>query len=234
MNADNKSVAYGDSPSLTYTLTGFKNGETAAASSANVTGSAACSLAFGAGPDMGTYTNAITCLPETLSAANYSFVEGSKGTLTITQASSTITYSGDTTKQYSDIAQLRATLVRGSTPLGGRTVKFKIDAQETTAVTNSSGVAETTLKIDQAPASRTVVTSWLGDSNHTGSSDTDGFTVTQENAAATYTGPMFLFTPSLSSGTVAVPLRATIQDATALPTSDSRTTRRLATSARRR
>ena len=222
VNADSKSVPFGQSPTLTYTLSGFKNGETAAASSANVTGTAACTVASTAGPGVGIYTNTIACQPGTLAALNYSFVEGSKGTLTITQASTTTTYSGDVTKQYSDVAQLKATLVRGATPLDGRTVKFTIGSQETTAVTNASGVAVTTLRIDQSPAIRSVVTSWAGDANHNGSTDTDQFTVTQEDAAASYTGPMFQFTPSISTGTVTVPLRATIQDPTALPTTDPR------------
>jgi hypothetical protein len=62
-----------------------------------------------------------------------------------------------------------------------------------------------------------MVTSWTGDTNHLGSSDTDAFTTTQENAAATYLGPFFMYTPSVSTGIVTVPLRATIQDATAVP-----------------
>jgi hypothetical protein len=89
VNADDQTRQFGGvDPGLTYGVTGFVNGETG--SSANVTGDAACSLDPGAGPDAGAYANAITCVPGTLSAANYDFQTGSPGKLTITQADQTI------------------------------------------------------------------------------------------------------------------------------------------------
>lgn len=49
---------------------------------------------------------------------------------------------------------------------------------------------------------------------------THAYQITQEDARATYTGPLFISTPSASTTTAVVPLRATIQDATALATND--------------
>jgi hypothetical protein len=58
--------------------------------------------------------------------------------------------------------------------------------------------------------------------NYDSSSDYKSLTVTQEDAGATFIGPYFQYTSSTTSSTAQVALRATIQDATALPTSDAR------------
>ena len=58
--------------------------------------------------------------------------------------------------------------------------------------------------------------------NYLSSADDKPLTVIQEDAAATYMGPMFIFTPSVTTGAVSVPLRATIQDPTALLATDLR------------
>ena len=97
VNADNNSKTYGASnpTNLTWSYSGFVNGDTSAA---GLTGSASCSIAASAGPNAGTYTDAITCAPGTLSSTNYKFVTGDKGTLTIDQATPVvhITWSNST------------------------------------------------------------------------------------------------------------------------------------------
>jgi MBG domain-containing protein len=90
VNANNVSVVYGHTPTLSYTLAGFVNGDTVA--SANVTGKGACSIATGTPSDAGTYPSAITCTPHTLAAPNYTFAAGSSATLTITPAPQTIKF----------------------------------------------------------------------------------------------------------------------------------------------
>jgi hypothetical protein len=91
VNAHAATMIYnGTAPTLTWTLSGFRNGQNA--TSASVGGSASCSIAASAGPDAGSYTDAITCAPGNLTAANYSFATGSKGKLTITPADQTITF----------------------------------------------------------------------------------------------------------------------------------------------
>jgi hypothetical protein len=81
VNAESKSKIYGaPDPALTYTLAGFKNGEDR--TSASVTGTPTCTISAHA-EKAGTYTGVITCAPGTLTAANYRFVSGALGSLTI-------------------------------------------------------------------------------------------------------------------------------------------------------
>src|SRR5207302_198857 len=84
VTADDKSRGYGDlNPAFTATLSGFKNGETAAVVSgaASFTGAATTTTATStAGP----YT--ITPTIGTLTASNYDFTPFTNGTLTISKA----------------------------------------------------------------------------------------------------------------------------------------------------
>ena len=77
------SRAYGvANPTLTYTVTGFANGETA--TTGGVTGTPALSTTADANSSVGTYTIAVGS--GTLNATNYSFQSSGPGTLTITPA----------------------------------------------------------------------------------------------------------------------------------------------------
>ena len=137
-------------------------------------------------------------------------------TVTVGKRPTTLTYSGDSSEQYSDVTDLKATLLDGSTGIAGKTIKFTIGTQSTTATTNSEGVATATLKITQANGSYTVKSSFEGDSLYGAAYDSDPFTIKQENAGATYTGDLFAQTSSTSSSTATVVLGATIKDITAL------------------
>jgi hypothetical protein len=99
VTADNKSRAYGDAnPTLTATLSGFKNGETLATS--GVTGSASLSTtATVASPVPGPFP--ITAAIGTLAAGNYSFTTFVSGNLTITKATLTVT-AEDKSREYGD------------------------------------------------------------------------------------------------------------------------------------
>ena len=90
VNAKDATTTYGQPPALSASLSGFVNGENA--SSAQVTGTANCTTAIPPSQDPGTYPGAITCAPGTLSAPNYTFASGAAGTLTINQASQTISF----------------------------------------------------------------------------------------------------------------------------------------------
>ncbi|HWG86854.1 MAG TPA: MBG domain-containing protein, partial [Candidatus Acidoferrales bacterium] len=84
VTADNQSRLYGDAnPTLTYTITGFVNGDT----SAVVSGTADCSTTATATSPVGTYP--ITCTQGTLAAQNYVFVFVD-GTLTVNPAPLTV------------------------------------------------------------------------------------------------------------------------------------------------
>ncbi|MBZ5523768.1 MAG: beta-propeller fold lactonase family protein, partial [Acidobacteriia bacterium] len=85
VTADNQSRLYGDAnPPLTYTITGFVNGDTIAV----VSGTASCSTTAVATSPAGTYP--ITCTVGTLAATNYVFVFA-PGTLTVNPAPLTVT-----------------------------------------------------------------------------------------------------------------------------------------------
>ena len=100
VDAVDKSKEYGESdPALTFTLSGFKNGEDE--TSAGVTGDADCSLDPSAGPDVDVYTDAITCAPGTLDADNYAFVTGDKAKFTITAATLNVD-AVDNSKEYGE------------------------------------------------------------------------------------------------------------------------------------
>ncbi len=94
VGAQDASVPYGQSPNLAASLSGLVNGDTA--QTAGLTGSASCSLGSPAPSNPGSYPGAITCAPGTLSAANYYFVQGSPGNLTITQVAQAISFPAPT------------------------------------------------------------------------------------------------------------------------------------------
>ncbi|HKR94872.1 MAG TPA: MBG domain-containing protein, partial [Candidatus Angelobacter sp.] len=95
VTADNQSRLYGDpNPPLTYTITGFVNGDTIAV----VSGTADCSTTATLTSPVGTYP--ITCTIGTLSAQNYVFTFV-PGTLTVNQAPLTVTVD-NATRSYGD------------------------------------------------------------------------------------------------------------------------------------
>jgi MBG domain (YGX type)/Bacterial Ig-like domain (group 3)/Galactose oxidase, central domain len=90
VTADSQSRAYGDpNPSLTATLTGFKNSETLATS--GVSGAANCTTTGSVLSAVAGSPYAITCTQGTLTAGNYDFNPFVDGTLTITARPITIT-----------------------------------------------------------------------------------------------------------------------------------------------
>ena len=95
VTADNQSRLYGDpNPPLTYTITGFVNGDTIAV----VSGTASCSTTATQASPVGTYP--ITCTQGTLSATNYNFVFVA-GTLTVNPAPLTVNVN-NATRAYGD------------------------------------------------------------------------------------------------------------------------------------
>jgi hypothetical protein len=101
VNANNATTVYGNSPTLTPDISGFKFGENAN-TAAGWLGAASCSLTSAAGTDVGSYPNAIECTKGNLAATNYVFVNGTiKGTLTITQRPITVTAAAKS-KTYGD------------------------------------------------------------------------------------------------------------------------------------
>ena len=140
-------------------------------------------------------------------------------TITVTKRTTTLTYNGDLSEQYSDITNLTATLldISGGLPgvgVSGKTISFKIGTQPAvTGTTDANGVANATLKLTQTPIPvYNVVSTFDGDGSYVASSDTDGFDIQQENALVEYTGPEFVGEQNATASTTQVILSASIND----------------------
>ena len=115
------------------------------------------------------------------------------GSLTTAKSTST-TYTGDATVQYSDPATLSGTLldtsVTPSVGIAGKQLDFTVGTQTASATpTDANGNASTPLVVTQEPGSVTsVATAFAGDAAYAPSNDTDPFTVTKEDCTLTYAG----------------------------------------------
>lgn len=136
-------------------------------------------------------------------------------TVTIEKQPTTLTYTGDLDEQYSDETNLSALLVdSGGNGLVGETVSFTIGSQSTTAVTDANGIATATIILTQDPTpAYTVDIEFEEASCYAGSTDSDVFDITQENAIVEYTGHLFQAT-AVNSDMATVILSANIQDIT--------------------
>ena len=115
-------------------------------------------------------------------------ISGCTTKVTVNKRTTTLTYTGETAKNYYGVVALSATLKDVlNANVAGKTITFTIGTQSTTAVTNASGVASTTLPLTQVPGSYTVATSFTTDASYIGSSDSDLFTINQATTALTLT-----------------------------------------------
>jgi hypothetical protein len=101
-----------------------------------------------------------------------------------------LTYSGTRSVQYGSTATLSAILWDNQywRAVSGKTITFTIGTQTTTAVTNSLGIATTTILISQAPGSYRVLSNFAGDATYAASNDNDAFTITRRTLTAGLTG----------------------------------------------
>jgi hypothetical protein len=87
-NSVQETYGAGDpAPSGALRASDFRNGDTA--TTGGINGTPSCAIA-GHGADVGTYTAVVTCAAGTLSSANYRFVPGDAASLTINQASQSL------------------------------------------------------------------------------------------------------------------------------------------------
>jgi hypothetical protein len=110
---------------------------------------------------------------------------------TATVGATTTRYTGETTQNFHDIANLSATLVVQGTsaPIPGQTITFTLGTQSCAGTTGASGVAACSITLNQVPGFYTVNASFAGSANQQASSDSRGFTITREETATAYTGP---------------------------------------------
>jgi len=115
----------------------------------------------------------------------------------VTPTPTTTTYTGATTQDYHDVANLSATLVLGGTsiPVTGQSISFTLGTQSCGPVTTDmSGAASCTINLTQTPNAGgggpyTVTASFTGAGNYQASSDSKTFIITKEETKVTYTGP---------------------------------------------
>ena len=103
------------------------------------------------------------------------------------------TYGGSTTAQYSDPLPVSALLLDTTAdpdlPLSGQSLGFTLGAQNTSGTTNASGVASSSITVNQVPGGYSVVSSFAGSTGFLASSDSDAVTVTKEACTLTLSAP---------------------------------------------
>ncbi|MBO9202485.1 MULTISPECIES: autotransporter-associated beta strand repeat-containing protein [Niastella] len=145
-----------------------------------------------------------------------------KTTVTVKKRVAIVTYTGDSTEQYSDKQILTAVLADSATGtlLKGKAVVFSLASQTANALTDTTGKASTSLLIAQDPAlAYTLTTTFAGDSLFIPAVDSVPFVIKQEDARAYYTGTLFGATGSGTTTTIT--LSATLRDITAETTTAS-------------
>jgi hypothetical protein len=108
--------------------------------------------------------------------------------VTVTTHPTTLTYTGDSTEQYSDLTSFSALLLDDGTPISGKVISFTLGSQSTTAITGSDGIASASLAVSQTSGSYTVGTNFAGDTLYEPSSDSDPFTIEKEYATCEMCG----------------------------------------------
>ena len=113
----------------------------------------------------------------------------------LTSVPTTLTYTGDTSDDYHDAANLSAVLTAksGGAPIAGASVAFTLGTQGCSGTTNASGVATCTIaSLNQVPGSYTVMASFSGGTvggvAYSPSTDSKPFTITKEETTLSYNG----------------------------------------------
>jgi hypothetical protein len=127
VNAQDATIAVGQTPTLSSWMSTTPPG---------MSGSARCWIAAATGSDTGTYPGALECDGGTLSAPDYTFVQGLPGTLMITpQAAQTITYKSSPPSSPTYGGSYAVTATASS----GLTVTLSIDSASTPGACSLSG-----------------------------------------------------------------------------------------------
>jgi hypothetical protein len=111
-------------------------------------------------------------------------------TFTVGREQSAITYGGDVTGDFHDVAQLQGTLTEdGVTPLAGKQVVLSLGTQTCTATTDANGLAGCGIHVEQAPGNVAVGASFAGDTFYASSGSPQAtFAITPEQTGVSYTG----------------------------------------------
>ncbi len=90
--------------------------------------------------------------------------------------------------QYSDQVTLSATVSSTIGAVSGKTVLFKVGAQEVSATTDASGVATATLTLNQPASTCNLSATFAGDQTYRESSISSDFVIEKEDVLLTYVG----------------------------------------------
>jgi hypothetical protein len=170
VNAPNATMTAGSAvPTLTPTLTGFVNGDTQASA---VTGAATCTTTATSSSAAGTYP--ITCTVGTLAAANYTFVVGPAGTLTVNPNKPTtlIDWVAGPIAVGRPVL-LSATLLHGFFPVANEPIVLTLGSASCTATTSFLGTATCWVTPTGPLGPTTSTATFAGDSTYAASSDTN-------------------------------------------------------------
>ena len=136
--------------SIAFTVNG------AAAGSAGTNSSGIASTPYTPLLNAGSYPTAASFAGDSLYVGN-----SGSGSIAIARKASTTTYTGALSGGPNKTVTLGATLVDATgKALAGRTIVFKLGTQMTSAVTNGTGVASTTLKLAQKNATYALTATW--------------------------------------------------------------------------
>jgi len=135
-------------------------------------------------------------------------------TVNVTVRGTTLTYSGDSTAEYSDVASVKATLLDTltSSPIAGATITFTIGSQSTIATTNGSGLATGGITLSQPSSSPGVISLFAGNSLYGPAGDSDPFTIDEEDVILDYIGDSIKGIPP-PGGLVTLKMNAAVNEA---------------------
>jgi hypothetical protein len=133
--------------------------------------------------------NAVT-MKEAASGPTSFVGNGTTYQLDTAAAATALVYTGDTSADYHDPAQLRASLsVQGGGPIANAVVVFTLGSQSCSGTTNASGVAACSVVLNQVPTNTTVLASFNGIfGSDAASSVSHAFAITKEQTTLSYTG----------------------------------------------
>lgn len=100
-------------------------------------------------------------------------------------------YQGETSGQYSDSVTLKASLEEKETgkAIAGKEIKFVLESQEATALTDNNGIAQVSLVLNQGSGDYSLLSIFGGDDQYKGSSDSVDFKILKEDTTLEYIGP---------------------------------------------
>jgi hypothetical protein len=182
---------------------------------------AAAGMSIHATTGLFTWTPASSQIGSTTVTVNVSDGSATASTsvsITVTRRATALVYDGVAGAQYSDPANLGATLrdAGNSLPIAGATVRFVLGGLTVDVMTGADGRATSTAILNQAPASLSVSVSFLGNTLYTASSTSHSYIISAEDARQAYAGALYVATGCITCSQAVVTLAATIRDVTAV------------------